>query len=111
MDAVQSVYIATINAYIYQRFIAFKSRGPRDMSQASADLAERVAQIRTELFGPQGVPQMANALQVPERTWANYESGVTIPATTLLIFIEVTNADPHWLLTGQGPKYRHAATN
>ena len=42
---------------------------------------------------------------MPALTWLNYESGVTMPAETLLKFIVETNVDPHWLLTGKGSMY------
>ena len=45
-------------------------------------------------------------LSLPARTWYNYETGVTVPAEVLLGFIEQTGANPIWLLTGEGPKYR-----
>ena len=65
-------------------------------------LARRVGQIRRECFGEEGIPQMAEALRLPPRTWMNYEAGVTIPAQVILRLIEVSGANPHWLLTGQG---------
>jgi hypothetical protein len=42
---------------------------------------------------------------VPFRTWANYESGVAMPALVMLRFIVLTGACPHWLLTGEPPQY------
>ena len=70
------------------------------------DLAHRVRMIREELFGENGGPLLAQEIGVPYRTWMNYEEGFTIPAQAILRFIEVTNADPHWLLTGDGEAYR-----
>ena len=70
-----------------------------------ADLARRIREIREELYGEHGGPLLAEALQIPFRTWHNYEAGCTIPAQSILRFIEVTKAHPHWLLTGQGEKY------
>lgn len=70
-----------------------------------SDLAMRVREIREELYGAHGGPLVAEALKVPFRTWLNYENGCTIPATSILRFIELTKADPHWLLTGRGQKY------
>ena len=69
-------------------------------------VAYRVNQIRQELFGENGGPLLAEELGVPYRTWMNYEEGCTIPAQVILRFIEVTEADPHWLLTGEGATYR-----
>lgn len=69
------------------------------------DLAYRVRQIREELYGEHGGPLLAQALRIPFRTWHQYEGGRTIPAQSILRFIEVTDAHPHWLLTGEGEKY------
>ena len=68
-------------------------------------LARRVREIRVALFGAHGGPLLAESLSLPYRTWHNYETGCTIPATTLLQFIELTGANPHWLLTGQGQRF------
>ena len=65
-------------------------------------LAGRVREIRRQLFGEQGGPRLAEALGLPDRTWRNYEAGVTIAAPVILRFIEVCGASPHWLLTGEG---------
>ncbi len=69
-------------------------------------LATRVCLVREELYGVHGGPLLANALKVPFRSWLAYESGVTIPALIILRFLEVTHAHPHWLLTGEGDRYR-----
>ena len=69
-------------------------------------LAGRIKSVRIDLFGVHGGPMLAKQLKVPFRTWLEYEEGATIPAQTILRFIEVTNADPHWLLTGEGSHYR-----
>jgi transcriptional regulator with XRE-family HTH domain len=68
-------------------------------------LAQRVRAIRMERYGEYGAFLLADALGLSQRTWSNYESGVTIPGATILRFIEVTGADPHWLLTGEGNRY------
>ena len=70
-----------------------------------AVLAERVREIRLELFGEDGGPLLARALHLPYRTWMNYETGVTIPAPVILGFIEFVTASPRWLLTGEGDRY------
>ncbi len=51
-------------------------------------------------------PSWRGRLNLPARTWYNYETGVTVPAEVLLSFIDQTGTNPVWLLTGQGPKYR-----
>jgi hypothetical protein len=68
-------------------------------------LAERVREIRIALYGINGGPLLAGALEIPFRTLHNYETGRTIPAQTILRLIEVTGAHPHWLLTGDGERF------
>ena len=75
------------------------------MTQQQANLADRVREVREDLYGDYGAQFLADALGVPLRTWANYERGVTIPALVILRFIEITEAHPHWLLTGEGHRY------
>lgn len=67
-------------------------------------LARRLREVREELY-PEGNEALAEILGLPAQTWANYESGCTLPATILLEFIEVTGVHPHWLLTGDGDRY------
>jgi len=74
----------------------------RDRNQT---LARRLRMIRLELYGADGIPTLADALGIPDETWSNYESGVALPAPTLLVLIEQTGANPHWLLTGKGERY------
>jgi DNA-binding transcriptional regulator YiaG len=76
-----------------------------DWQTIKNDLARRFREIREELYGENGGPLLAAALGTPFRTVLNYEDGCTIPAQAILRFIEVTNAHPHWLLTGEGEKY------
>ncbi len=73
------------------------------------NLARRIREVRLELYGEHGGPLLAEALEVPFRTWLNYENGCTIPATSILRFIELTGTNPHWLLTGCGDKYSRPA--
>lgn len=75
------------------------------MQSPSALLALRLCQVRLESFGEHGAPLVAEALRLPCRAWLNYEAGVTIPGLTLLRFIELTGAEPRWLLTGEGDRY------
>ena len=76
-----------------------------EWSALTIDLAQRVRAIREELYGEHGGPLLAEALRLPFRTWHAYEGGRSIPAQAILRFMEVTDADPHWLLTGEGAKY------
>ncbi len=74
--------------------------------RAKLALAERLASLRSELYGERGGPEMARRLGIPVRTWYNYEAGVTVPAEVILKIIELTSIEPGWLLHGQGSKYR-----
>ncbi len=76
-----------------------------DWVSIKSALADRVREIRLERYGQHGGPLLAERLDVPFRTWVNYESGCTIPAHVILRFIELTEASPHWLISGEGPKY------
>jgi transcriptional regulator with XRE-family HTH domain len=69
-------------------------------------LAERLAALRSELFGERGGPEMARRLGVPARTWYNYEGGVSLPTDVMLKVIELTSVEPTWLLHGRGPKFK-----
>ncbi len=73
--------------------------------QSNSHVAARVREVRRELYGERGAPILAEDLELPTRTWLNYESGVVIPATVILRFIDLTRANPRWLLTGQGNRY------
>lgn len=84
---------------------------PPDWQTVKEALAQRVRSVREELYGEHGGPLLAEALQLPFRTWHRYESGVTIPAEVILRFIEVTEANPHWLLTGEGPRFLPPTTD
>ncbi|WP_435017077.1 S24 family peptidase [Tundrisphaera sp. TA3] len=72
-------------------------------------LSERLREIRTELFGERGGPDLARRLEIPVRTWYNYETGVTVPAEIILRIVELTSVEPIWLLRGEGPKFRARA--
>lgn len=71
-----------------------------------AQISSRLRDVRQELFGEHGGPELARRLNLPARTWYNYETGVTVPAEVLLSFIDQTGTNPIWLLTGKGPRYR-----
>jgi hypothetical protein len=78
-----------------------------DYPEVKASLARRIREVRSDLYGEHGGPILARELQLPFRTWFDYENGQTIPAQLILRFIELTGASPHWLLTGQGEKYEN----
>lgn len=73
--------------------------------KSSLELSLRIRQIRHEVFGENGGPLLAQRLGLPFRTWAEFEASRTIPALAVLHFMELTNVNPRWLLTGQGDKY------
>jgi hypothetical protein len=77
-----------------------------DPRSANLALADRMRLIREELFGADGAPILADAMQLSSHTLLNYETGSPIPPRVLLRFLVVTETDPHWLLTGTGPRYR-----
>jgi Peptidase S24-like len=77
-----------------------------DSVRAKYALAERLTALRAELFGERGGPELSRQLNLPVRTWYNYESGVTVPAEVILKIIELTSVEPMWLLHGKGPKFR-----
>jgi hypothetical protein len=70
-----------------------------------AELAARLREVREDLYGEYGSQFLADELRIPLRTWLNYESGVVMPAETVLRLIDLARINPSWLLTGQGPKY------
>jgi hypothetical protein len=76
------------------------------MQGNSDHLASRVREIRVETFGNDGSATLCRAMNIPVSTWDNFENGVTMPAWIILRFIEITAVEPHWLLTGEGERYR-----
>lgn len=76
------------------------------MSENRVELSRRVREIRLDQFGENGIGTLSEALGVQARTWEHFESGVMIPAGVILRFIGLTGAEPHWLLTGEGGRYR-----
>lgn len=85
-----------------------RKKTPKVRVHVKASLSRRLREIRQELFGDHGGPELARRLELPARTWYNYETGVTVPAEVLLAFIEQTGANPSYLLTGLGHRYSQA---
>lgn len=77
-------------------------------SYLKTQISVRLRQIRLELFGEHGGPELARRLDLPARTWYNYETGVTVPAEVMLNFIDQTGLNPSWLLTGEGSVFRES---
>jgi hypothetical protein len=67
---------------------------------------ERLAEVRIDFGGGHGPSLLAGALGVPLADWLGYEAGRAMPGEVLLALIDLTGVEPHWLLTGLGPKYR-----
>src|SRR4051794_1065796 len=84
-----------------------RKKTPKVRVNIKAALSRRLREVRQDLFGEHGGPEVARRLNLPARTWYNYETGVTVPAEVLLAFIDQTGANPSWLLTGIGPKFGH----
>jgi len=85
-----------------------RKKTPKVRVNVKASLSRRLREIRQEIFGDHGGPELARRLGLPARTWYNYETGVTVPAEVLLGFIEQTGVNPMWLLSGDGPRYCHS---
>jgi hypothetical protein len=83
-----------------------RKKNPPESVRIKSQLAERLRAVRIDLYGERGGPELARQLEIPNRTWYNYEIGVTVPAEILLRFLELTGVEPHWLLTGEGPQFR-----
>ncbi|SIN84570.1 hypothetical protein SAMN05444166_1239 [Singulisphaera sp. GP187] len=83
-----------------------RKKTPKIRVNVKASLSRRLREVRQELFGEHGGPELARRLGLPARTWYNYETGVTVPAEVLLGFIEQTGTNPTWLLAGEGSKYQ-----
>ncbi len=73
-----------------------------------SDFPARLREIRDEIFGDHagGIAQLAEALGIPRRTWENYETGAVVPDVVVLKFVSLTGAEPRWLLSGEGERYR-----
>jgi hypothetical protein len=83
-----------------------RKKTPKVRVNVHESLSRRLREIRQELFGDHGGPELARRLNLPARTWYNYETGVTVPAEVLLRFVELTGANPIFLFTGEGPRFR-----
>src|SRR3954463_12733208 len=83
-----------------------RKKTPETLVNVKAQVSGRLREVRTEIFGEHGGPELSRRLNLPARTWYNYETGVTVPAEVLLNFIDQTGTNPVWLLSGEGPKYR-----
>jgi hypothetical protein len=69
-------------------------------------LAKRLRKVRIEVFGEDGVEDLASQLGIPPETWRHYEAGVTLPAEVLLAFIELAGVELTWLSAGVGIRFR-----
>jgi SOS-response transcriptional repressor LexA len=83
-----------------------RKKTPKIRVNVKASLSRRLREIREELFGVHGGPELARRLNLPARTWYNYETGVSVPYDVLLSFIELAGVNPMYLLSGEGERYR-----
>jgi hypothetical protein len=74
-----------------------------DLLRSKLAIAERLVALRSELYGERGGPEMARRLNIPVRTWYNYEKGITVPAEIILRVIKLTGVEAAWLLDGTEP--------
>jgi hypothetical protein len=79
--------------------------------QRRAGLGRRLRAVREDIYGALGAQFLADTLQIPLRTWLNYESGVVAPADVVLRLIDVLHVNAHWLLTGEGKRYNECRIN
>ena len=84
-------------------------RRDEDGKAGKAAIAGRLRSIREEIYGKEGLPEVAERLGLPPRTWHNYESGVSIPGEVLLRYLILTGAEPLWMFTGHGDRFRPPA--
>lgn len=79
------------------------------LDSRSASLGQRLRAVRVEVFGPDGIDVLAGRLGISAQTWRNIEEiGGLITAAQLFAVVELTGANPAWLLQGEGPRYRVA---
>jgi SOS-response transcriptional repressor LexA len=83
-----------------------RKKTPTVRVNVKALISGRLKEIRHELYGEHGGPELARLLGLPARTWYNYETGVTVPAEVLLSFIDLTGTNAVWLHNGEGPRFR-----
>jgi len=87
--------------------IVARKKTSNSKSFVKTQISARLRRVRMELFGEHGGPELARRLELPARTWYNYETGVTVPAEVMLSFIDQTGVNPAWLLSGDGFVYRN----
>lgn len=71
-------------------------------------IGRRLAVLREQRHGPRGRSAMAEDLDVTAKNWWNWERGRAMPGEVLLRLLELTGAEPLWVLHGGGPRYRGA---
>ena len=84
----------------------FTTKASVPQTRASIRIAQRLATVRSELFGESGQPDIAKHVGVPVQSWRNFEGGVTAPPEVILKVLVLFAVEPNWLLNGEGPTFR-----
>jgi hypothetical protein len=79
--------------------------GDDGVNQLKDGRAERVREVREDLYGAHGSHLLADALGIPRETWIDYENGLAIPSFVILRLIHLSGVSGRWLITGRGTKY------
>jgi hypothetical protein len=77
----------------------------RESNGEYATLSDRIRAIRVDRFGDDGAQVLASLMRIPESKLTSMETHGPIPGHLILAFIEVTDANPGWLLSGAGEWY------
>ena len=77
-----------------------------DGRESFSGLSERMRAIRLELFGPDGLRVAGQSSRRFRKQHWQMEINGPIAGHFILGFIEVTGANPSWLLRGAGERYQ-----
>ena len=62
-----------------------RKKTPSKLASTRKRLSGRLLELRVAQYGIRGGPEMARSLDVPARSWYNYESGVTVPGEIIRV--------------------------
>ena len=83
---------------------ASAQQGIANFLRIKAGLADRLREIRRDLYGEDGLENPRPRLGVPAQTWRNYVTGHNHTRRGAVEFVALTETDPQWLLTGEGER-------